>query len=536
MSFHEPANGFRLPDAYMQPPVMAIGDSLYNGMRSATINGEFAERSIPAMVAGALAPGDKFRWPRYPESLLINVEETLRRVHLLNFMRALRQTLTFALSSANRYARCDYGLRELVLAWDNLAISGAEIEHLTEWSYRDWNEEVLRIMPKPDHVDCIDDLGKLGSDLMQLHMGLNGRFLLNPGNERALDDLTPMDWVALRQPRVLLVSIGANHGIIDVTLSGSEAPGRKLPLDGQKTPRNGLRSLADWAEQMADFAEKLTELPAATQEIYINTVPLPSTVPNLTYPYNPGENPGQFWKAELRQSEDEYFPLYENRLGGPSDYAQFTGAEVQEFDREVLAINEKMIANVRRVFDAAGDSRARFFRVDQALKRYDGKHVDARKVREQRPKIDLDSDRKAYSNEAITIGNLAFWEWLRDGGVGSLDNHHPSGLGYAVFARELLEFMQASGAAIDPGRVTISENGDRVLSDPPEAYQTLFSILYKVRRHKAGLPWQPDKAEALGQRGTAAASPAAPEPPLDAEELEAEPLADYMSTLMGKRR
>ncbi|MCA8929105.1 MAG: hypothetical protein KDC18_13640 [Alphaproteobacteria bacterium] len=532
MAFRVPTGGFRLPAADMHPPVMAIGDSLYNGMRSATINGEYAARSIPAMVAKAVAPDHPFRWPRYPESLLINVEETLRRVSLLNFRRALQRTLEFALSSANRYARCDYALREPVLAWDNLAISGAEVEHLTDWSYDRWNREVLRIMPRLDGVGSIGDLSSLGDDLLQLHLGLNARFLLNPGNERALDPLTPMDWVVLRQPRMLLISIGANHGLIDITLSGSEAGGRQRPRPGVSERKNGLRSLWDWARDMGTFAETLTALPAATEEIYINTVPLPSTVPNLTYP----TTLDTFLKVDLRQSEDDYFPLYENRLGGLSDYAQFTGAEVRELDQEVLAINEAMIANVRRVFDAAGDSRARFFRVDQTLKRYDGKHVDALKVRQRRPRIDLEKDDHAYSNEAFVIADTWLGNWLRDGGVGSLDNHHPSGLGYAVFARELLEFMQASGVAVDPGRQVISEHGDRVLLDPPDAYQTLFSVLYKVRRHKAGLPLQPRRDEALGLRGTAAASTAAPPLPLDAEEEQAAPLAAYMSAVLGKGR
>jgi hypothetical protein len=61
MSFKSPADGFRLPDSYMRPPLMAIGDSLYNGMRSATINGEYAAKSIPALTAEALAPDYQFR-------------------------------------------------------------------------------------------------------------------------------------------------------------------------------------------------------------------------------------------------------------------------------------------------------------------------------------------------------------------------------------------------------------------------------------------------------------------------------------------
>lgn len=522
MAFRVPANGFALPQDCLRPPVMAIGDSLYNGMRSATINAEFAAKSIPALVARVLAPDSPFAWPRYPESLLVNVEEALRHIHLFNFFRKFEDSIAFAVESAKRYFACDYRLPAGLYAWDNLAIAGAEVEHLTDWSYRQWDQAVAGIMPAFSQVRSADGLMQVSDRLMTLHMGLNARFLLNPGNERALDDLRPIDWVNLRKPRVLLISIGANHGIIDITLNGSESPQRRRP-------GNGLRSLRQWAETMTDFARRLVALPPETEEIYINTVPLPSTVPNLMYPYNPQA----FMKAELRASEDEYFPVYENRLGNPDNYTQYTGAELRDIDREVEAINEAMIANVQRVFDQAGDARVRFFRIDQAFRRYNGKHVDALKVRERLPEINLEAGRRAYSNEAITFNDTLLWDGFREGGIGSLDNHHPSGLGYTIFARELLAFMRENGAAIPLEKAVISENGDRILTDPPDAYMNLIGILYKVRRHRAGLRLQPDRDEALGRRGAqhTPATPAAP-PPLSEDERMAEPIGAYMNAIL----
>ena len=39
---------------------------------------------------------------------------------------------------------------------------------------------------------------------------------------------------------------------------------------------------------------------------------------------------------------------------------------------------------------------------------------------------------RGYSNRAIDFRNSVLFDDFAEGGLGSLDNHHPSGLGYSV--------------------------------------------------------------------------------------------------------
>ncbi|MEO1191766.1 MAG: hypothetical protein AAFY02_08425 [Pseudomonadota bacterium] len=488
--FIVPADNYRFPDSLMHPPVMAIGDSMYNGMRSATINREFAAKSVPALVARALAPDSDFRSPLYPEVLLLDLEQTLRDLDLGDLVSRLRHRLGAAMANARRWADNVHVVKTDHAAWDNISLSGAVIEDVTERSFDYWDQKIAALRPLLDQIASLDDLGKSGIDIMDLHMGLNARFLNNPNRRPELNALRPIDLVAARQPKLLLVNLGSNHGIIDITLGGSESP-RRRDLD------TGLRSLAAWADAMAGVAELLVDLPPATEKIVVNTVVLPSTVPNLMYPYNPRE----IYAGELRKKKG-YYPVYDNRLGGLDDYTQYSAAEMRDIDKAVTAINELMMARMQAVFDAAGDTRLRFFRIDERLKAYDAKHDDRKAVRRNTSGARLEFPRRRYGNEAIDFDNFFLFDVLdgfRQGGVASLDNHHPSGLGYTILARELLKFLKREDPSIKLKSLMISENGDRLFSDEPAEYATIVRILYRLRRRRAGYSREPDLAEARGE-------------------------------------
>ncbi|GAB5470107.1 MAG: hypothetical protein Kilf2KO_31370 [Rhodospirillales bacterium] len=488
--FIQPSDGYRFPDSLMHPPVMAIGDSMYNGMRSATINREFAAKSVPALVARALAPDYEFRTPLYPEVLLLDLEQTLRELDLGDLVSRLRNRLRAAMDNARRWADDAHVLPQEHAAWDNLSLSGAVIEDVTERSFAYWDQRIALLRPLLDQIQALDDLGTSGIDIMELHMGLNARFLNNPNRRAELNELRPIDLVAARQPKMLLINLGSNHGIIDITLGGSEAPNRR-------DPDTGLRSLAAWAEDMAGLAELLVDLPPQTERIVVNTLVLPSSVPNLMYPYNPRE----IYPGELTKSQG-YYPVYDNRLGGSGDYTQYSAAEMRAIDREVSAINQRMMARMKAVFVARGDERLRFFRLDQRLKAYDAKHDDKKGVRRTTPGARLEFPRRRYGNEAIDFDNFLLFDFLdgfRQGGIASLDNHHPSGLGYSILARELLKTLKSEDPSINLNHLMISEIGDRLFSDPPAEYASIIRIWYRLRRRRAGYRREPNLAEARGE-------------------------------------
>ncbi len=485
--FTLPADGYRFPDHLMHPPVMAIGDSMYNGMRSATITREFAAKSVPALVARAIAPEYDHRAPGYPEVLLMDLEQTLRDVDLGDLVSRMRRRLAAAMANAKRWADNVHVVPEEHACWDNLSISGALLEDLTDRSFAYWDARMAELRPLLDRVTSLEALSATGIDIMELHMALNGRFLLNPNRRPELNRLTPLDLVNAREPRRLLVNIGSNHGIIDITLGGSEA---QSPPD----PNTGLRSLSAWAEAMSGFAERLIQLPKSVEQIVVNTVVLPSSVPNLMYPYNLRE----IYPGDLPQQQG-YYPVYDNRLGGPDSYVQYSGAEMRAIDGAVTEINERMISRMQRVFDAAGDGRLSIFRLDEKLRAYDAKHDDRKAVRQATPGARLEYPNHRYGNEAIDFDNFFFFDSFRRGGIASLDNHHPSGLGYSILARELLKMLKSEDPAINLNNLMISENGDRLFSDPPGEYATVMRLWYRFRRRRAGLSNEPDLAEARGE-------------------------------------
>ena len=244
---------------------------------------------------------------------------------------------------------------------------------------------------------------------------------------------------------------------------------------------------------MRRLAEMLVELGPETETIHINTVLLPSTVPNQSPLYWPG-----FIDLGKLEKVDGYFPVYANRIGGTGDYTQYSAAKMKQLDRDVRKINNQMIAEVKAVFDVAGDTRTNFFRLDKALKRYDGKHEDERTIREGDAGVRLERTNRGYSNRAIDFKNSILFDDFAEVGLGSLDNHHPSGLGYSVLTRELLREMKKSIPDIKLNRAMISEQGYRMLLDEPVEFTKLISILYTVRRQKKGFHEVPGFDEANG--------------------------------------
>lgn len=515
--FRVPTDGYSLPANFANPAVMAIGDSLYNGMRSATVNAGFASQAVPALVARAAFPNQPFRVPKYPEVLLVEIEDRIRDMGLFNLLTGIDRLKAEVLANAMRWIEGQNVLAAEHVTWDNLSIAGAELPDLIERDFAYWDGIVDELRP----LVASGDIDRIFPRALDLHMSLNGRFLLNPNHRRELANMRPIDLVNLRKPKVLLVNIGANHGLIDITANGSEAP-------EAQGPDNGLRKLAKWAEDMKELAAMLTALGPETTHIYVNTFPLPSTVPNLMFVNSLRR---EFDWPDLHREPNGFFKVYDNRLG--VDYVQYSGAELRDLDAAVQAILQRMIDNVRDVFDAAGDTRLRIFRLDRALQNYDAKHNRDLAITNMRSDTALEHPRRTYTNMSIDFNNFIIGDLasFRSGGFTSLDNHHPSGLGYAIFARELAKTMQSDFPEIDLDDLKISEMGDRLFSDPPGEYATFVNILYGLRRRKAGFPVNATLDEANGRaRPAAAALPA-----LTEEEKAVQQAATYMTSVISGR-
>jgi hypothetical protein len=472
--YAKPRQDYSLPEQAKQPPVMAIGDSLFNGMRSATINAELARLSAPALVARALSEEDDFVAPKYPDHVLLDLEAEMRKLDfpfgVLPWLDGLKKRVRL---NARAWLDGEHTLARPV-QFDNLAIAGAETEHLFARKLKDVKADLAKWKTVIDKVDDPLDWPGRGVDLMGLHMAINTRFLLDPAETDFFDEMTPIDFVEWRQPYRLLVNIGPNHGLIDLTEGGAWDPRD----DG------GHNRLAELPRKIEEFAPYLKNLSRGVRHIYFSNLPKPSAVPNLM-PVDHGTH-----SADVRHGV--LFDKYENRLGGLHDYRVYSKSEMRDINKFVASINDKVVDVLERIFGA--DGRLHIFDFHAAFSQYDYKHFPRKALRLQPP--DTRHPNRTYGNNAFHVGAFlgrSFWPGGQAGGLGSLDNHHPSTLGYTVMARHLLDTILDAEAGDPPGEgaierrpLVIGDREDSLLNDLPVGWAEAPWTLLNVRRALQG--------------------------------------------------
>ena len=459
-----------LPARYINPPLITLGDSMMNGMRTVTVRRDLADRSVPAMVSRALAPTYTHLAPAYPEPLLMDIEGLIVERNVAKVAADLSDLIAEAWRNASRWmARLATGDAPHP-TWDNLGLAGAQVHHLLDLTAADF----ANLAADQTRLFAATTLGALTTmqpegagvfdRIVDLHMGLNGQYLLNPQARPEMAGLTAVDIVERRRPRNLLINVGANHGLFEITMSGN--------------PDAGFTKLEAWVEEMERLAERLARLPDDTRCIYFATIPLPSTVPNLGPPYLAD------FDYDSITRHDGYFPLYDARLSfGP--YFTYDWRQVRDFDRRVARINQHMIDRVGGAFRRHGKLNYRFFRLDELLVQYDGRADRTRAVTAQTPGASLKGkSARTYTNHPLDFRFARF----ASGGYSGLDNHHPSGLGYSLYAHELLKVMAVDYPEINPLDCPISDKDDDLLHRKVVGYSSVLTFFYEQRRRAAGYP------------------------------------------------
>jgi hypothetical protein len=462
VEFREPAAGWSAPADARRPEVMAIGDSLYNGMRSLTLDAGLARQASPALVAAAL--GVPFAAPDYPRPLLVRLDEATRTTARLRpaaaggaaddgmeavaaeLLGGLGRVLADVRGNARFWVRRALAGDGAPRLFDNLAIAGAEVGHLLDVSAADWRAR-LRIW-RPVVGRGADPLAWPGQEpamgrgwgLADLHMAINGAFLLDPAGDPRLADLRPIDHVALRRPRRLLISLGASHGLARITAHGDLRGGRE-----------GLRAFRTL--ELPRLLAHLAALPGEVETIVLNTLPLPSQIPNLM---PVGMRDGA---APERPAGGRYFARYETRLPLSGQVVTVSGSDVAALDREVLGLNAALAAMAR-----GADPRIKVCPLHEALARCDGKHAATCAERGEAGRDNSAPDLAPGPRGCAAVGRLV-----------SLDGHHPSALGQRLVAAEVLAVL--GGPALPPAAVAEDKE------EPPHGAVALARAAY---RHLGG--------------------------------------------------
>ncbi len=420
------------------PAMMAIGDSLYNGVRSLTINQPLAQWSAPAQVARAL--GIPFATPDYPRNVVVNFEQWLRDFPLIaNIAIDVEQNINY----------WDTFPRSKLAQFDNIAIASTSYADMFTRTWKTADDEIAAL-----HGSLGDDFGKVGNNLGDLFFAFNTRFQLNPTSDRAAPPLTSLQIVEQRKPQRLLVSIGANNGLWEM---GFEAVATDGTIGGASGPFNKQD-----VEDLEIFIGHLKALPPDVRHIYVNALPLPSGVADMMpYPDTVDtDKPGP----------GRYYPLYENEFG--FNYGTLTAAQMAQNNATVAAINAKL-----RTL-AAADPRIHVVPIDQAFEAYDFKTNAGAET--------VSIDGKVLSNIMLEGPKMFFSSYWR-GGLMGLDGMHPTIVGYSIMATEILNSIRLNEGIVAPSppSVAAAYHADTLLQQVPISWDMVLDLSLDIRRASA---------------------------------------------------
>ncbi len=227
-----------IEEQYGHPPLIAVGDSLYNGVQSLRINWWLAEWSAPVSVAIRLdlikehysdRKGRRtFYVPQYPGHGG-SADEVQKHNYGFDLEHVPSSTIPIignliAMSElTEEIARQGDALRHLYTEYippnrrvvvDNIAFSGANSIDLVDWKIGEFKKYAdIYTSRLTNSVTDIFSLNTAIKNLSSAFFFANAYFVLNPTKNKCLDRLTVLDLIKLRKPQRVILNVGANNGL-----------------------------------------------------------------------------------------------------------------------------------------------------------------------------------------------------------------------------------------------------------------------------------------------------------------------------------
>lgn len=447
---------------YERPELMALGDSLYNGVQSMRINWWLAEWSAPALVAIRLGLIEEIRAdrtgqrrffvPQYPtqgagpsgtQDYGFSFENIPGIPGLLGTPRRQGQALDHL---AFHYVPPNQ--RTMV---ENIAFSGANSHDLLYWSADEHTERARHYIDRATGGLPLQQFGALGSAFFHA----NAAFVLNPMRDPCIGRLTPVQHVELRRPRRLLLNIGPNDGLWLLAFRNPNV--QQDACSGYETVTRGVQngllrcagagvsiqtSMMDvYTANITSLLDRLSRIDGL-QEVFLNGLPVPSQTANLV--------------PERRGSEVVW---YSDVMSGRSGRVFFTSDQVRTADRLVSDVNLRVRQIVDRANATPGGPRVVWVDNSAALGRYDSKrcvadNTDSQTVADcmrgkqmvltrERFGVDaaLDNRPVRFQGESGVRTGSGFESNIVEGGIFSFDNMHLSSVGYEILAYTVFRAM-----------------------------------------------------------------------------------------------
>jgi hypothetical protein len=428
----------------LRPPVMAIGDSMFNGVRSLTINDELA--AISPVQQFAEAVGLPLRRPVYPRPVLFDLEAMAREG--ITSLFSLQSTVM-----KNAKAWLTAKPKAKPLFHDNIACAGADWSDLFDRRGGDARTEALAAYAQLQASDNFD----LGA-AARLWFSINDAFLLDPNGGAAFAEtsqLSQLEQVASRLPERLLINIGSNEGLFRFGMLGAYD---NTDLDFATCA--GAQEIVRQARRLGQFLA--AHLRDDLKFVYFNTLIRPRAVPNLA-PYHDED----FLNNATRKAlAGKYHNEYSTKV---ALRAPVTPKAMKAYDQVIKTANDEA---AKAIATELAGTPIKLVPVDLygAIERYDSKHYgDSRAVQVKKGGKLV----KRITNLPFASSVLKF-----QGGIAGLDNMHPSAIGYAAIANEMIGAYNAAEGA-DEAFIDLPAmyRKDSLLRSPPRSWEPLNSLV-----------------------------------------------------------
>lgn len=419
-------------DGYRRPKLMAIGDSIFNGTRSLTTDAHGARHSPPAQVAGQM--GIDFKTPAYPWPILFDLEQGIRQLTLFDDL------IEGSIDNAKRWR--DFLPQGAAIRFhDNVAVAGHTYQDL--WTRRSETER----QPIADLIDQAEHRALPLSEILGLYFAINNAFVLSPANHPAVNGLSALEQVASRQPERLLINIGSNNGVFMTGLLADIDHAEAGEID--KIPGHA----AVLADCLARYCGKV-------DHIYFNHLIRPRVIANL--------RPREYDRLGNPPTSGGYFERY---IADLLNDGRIDRDAMAAFDRKIADINKDVEKEFASAFAGNRHTKVHFIDVYKKMDAFDTKHFNDRLIRQE------------IGGKKYNCGNFPYYSLFgirRGTGLFSLDNMHPTILGYNVLSNEILRVLnKAEGKRHKLRPWTDSITADSLVMHPPghaDGYKLLLGL------------------------------------------------------------
>lgn len=429
---------------HMRPPVMAIGDSMFNGVRSLTIRDELAALSPVQQFADAV--GLPLKRPVYPRAVLFDLEAMAREG--ITSLFSLQATV---MKNAKSWLTAKPKAKPLF--HDNIACAGADWSDMFDRRGSEARAEAQAAYAQLQASENFD----LGA-AARLWFSINDAFLLDPNAGASFAEtsqLSQLEQVASRLPERLLINIGANEGLFRFGMLGAYD---NTDLDFATC--SGAQEIVRQAKRLGQFLA--AHLPNDLKTVYFNTLVRPRAVPNLA-PYQDVD----FISNSIRKAlNGKYYDEYSTKVALRAPIAP---KAMKAYDQVIKTANDEAVKAIR---DELAGTQIRLVPVDLygPIEQYDSKHYgDSRSVEIRKAGKLV----KRITNLPFASSFLKF-----QGGFAGLDNMHPTAIGYAAMANEMIKaYNAAEGQNEALIELEPMYRKDSLLRSPPKSWEPLNSLI-----------------------------------------------------------